>query len=154
MEKFDPNQKLMALSWKQPYAELMLHGKIETRTWNTNYRGWVLICTSLKSYNTSQILSISGGIQFKRLIKVLQTSNDEVLNHPGKAIAIGKLIDCRPMIEIDEDSCFVKFYPDLFCHIYDNIVPINPFNWKGSQGWKEVDFELKQKIEILIPEFK
>jgi hypothetical protein len=151
MEKFDPNQKLMALSWKQPYAELMLHGKIETRTWNTNYRGWVLICTSKQPYYTDQLRVISGVDQMIRMGRFLSNKNP---NYEGKAIAIGKLIDCRPMIEIDEDSCFVKFYPDLYCHIYDNVVPIKPFNWKGSQGWKEVNFELKQKIEILIPEFK
>jgi hypothetical protein len=49
---FPIDQKLMALSWKQPYAELMLHGKIETRTWQTKYRGWVMVCASKQPYET------------------------------------------------------------------------------------------------------
>jgi hypothetical protein len=45
------NQEIRALTWKEPYASLMLHGKIETRTWYTKYRGLVLICAGLKHYN-------------------------------------------------------------------------------------------------------
>lgn len=41
---------LRALSWKEPYATLMLHGKVETRTWPTDYRGLVLNCVALKDY--------------------------------------------------------------------------------------------------------
>ena len=42
---------MKALSVKEPWASLIRSGKktIETRTWNTNYRGKLLICTSQKT---------------------------------------------------------------------------------------------------------
>lgn len=143
---FTLNQKLMALSWKQPYAELMLHGKIETRTWPTNYRGWVLICASKKGYYTNQLRNISGGHQIMRMGQFLQNNNP---GYEGLAIAIGRLVDCRPMHPADEDKCFVKYWSDLFCHVYDNVRPIKPFAWRGTQGWKEVNPEIKNQIQFL-----
>ncbi len=141
-----PNQKLLALSWKQPYAELMLHGKIETRTWNTNYRGWVLICSSKLPYNWDAVLRISGNCQKDRITKLSLT---EILHfHYAQAIAIGYLSDCRKMKPEDEDRCFVQYHPDMFCHVYENVQAIIPFPWKGSQGWKEVTHEIKNQIKI------
>jgi hypothetical protein len=146
---FTPNQKLLALSWKQPFAELMLHGKIETRVWNTHYRGWVLICASQKGYSYSQVNGISGDHQLGRISRLIGFSGLE-RGTEGKAIAIGRLIDCRPMLPEDADNCFVQYYPDLFCHIYDNVQSIEPFPWKGSQGWKEVSEDIKRQINIIL----
>jgi hypothetical protein len=144
-----PDQKLLALSWKQPYAELMLHGKIETRTWNTNYRGWVLICASKKGYSEISVLDISGNMFSDIEIKCGHKWEYCLF---GYAIAIGYLSDCRPMQLADEDKCFVKYYiPGLFCHIYQNVQAIEPFLWKGSQGWKEVTHEIKKQIRIIEP---
>lgn len=143
---FPASEKLMALSWKQPYAELMLHGKIETRTWPTNYRGWVLICASKQGYYTEQLRRISGAYQMVRMGQFL---NVEAPKYEGMAIAIGRLMDCRPMKPEDEDACFVKYYEDLWCHVYNHVYSIRPFPWKGSQGWKEVSEEIKKQIIIL-----
>lgn len=152
-----------ALSWKQPYASLMLHGKIETRVWDTKYRGYVLICASKQRYSNRQIENISGINQFKRLCKVLE-GTDAYL---GKSIAIGKLVDSRPMTKADEDACFVEYreaWPvekhdkygnsipaekQLWCHIYEDVHAIEPFDWKGSQGWSTLTWEQKKKIIIL-----
>ena len=146
---FTPDQKLLALSLKQPYAELMLHGKIETRTWKTNYRGWVLICCSQKSYDYLKIQQICGSIQFQRVLKLIPFNllqNNK--NYLGNAIAIGRLVDCRPMVPDDEGKCFVQYDPYLFCHTYENVQAIEPFPWKGSQGWKEVNSETKKRVII------
>lgn len=67
----------------------------------------------------------------------------------GYAIAIGKLIDCRPMTKDDEEKCFVKYSPNLFCHVYENVRPIKPIIWKGVQGWKIVSFDIIEKIEFI-----
>lgn len=153
---------IMALSWKQPYASLMLLGKIETRTWNTNYRGLVLICASQGFYSESQIMAISGEVQTQHaFVALLQNGIKE---ERGKAIAIGRLVDCRPMNRMDEDKCFVKYRTPwqvkkemkdgsikmvtkkLYCHIYEDVKPIKPFEWKGCQGWKKVDDEIIKKI--------
>lgn len=141
-----PDQPLRALSWKQPYAELMLHGKIETRTWQTKYRGWVLICASKQPYYTDQLRRISGGTQIWRMGDVLAP---EPLNIEGKAFAIGRLVDCRPMQPDDENKCYVKYYQGLWCHVYEDVMPIEPLPWKGTQGWKEVPQDIKLTIKIL-----
>jgi hypothetical protein len=140
-----PDQRLLALSLKQPYAELMLHGKIETRPWNTNYRGWVLICISKIGYTWEQIIRISGDYQVNRMRQFIDFSH---IHAHGTAIAIGKLTDCRPMQPRDENRCFVK-YGDLYCHVYTDVRAIEPFEWKGSQGWKEVSQEIRDQIKFL-----
>jgi len=146
-DKFTPDQKLLALSWKQPFAELMLYGKIETRTWNTNYRGWVLICCSKNPYDYLTIQQIAGNKQFKRILEkipfdILQTRKEYL----GNAIAVGYLSECRPMQLQDEDKCFVLYHSNLYCHIYNSIFPIEPFSWKGKQGWTKVAQDIKSKI--------
>jgi len=139
--------KILALSWKEPFASLMLHGKIETRTWKTNYRGLVLICASKIRYGKETLFKIAGNRQVFRMLETLDSTPYQNFN--GKAIAIGRLIDCRPMTESDEDKCFVKYNPDLYCHVYEDVRAIEPFDWKGSQGWSKVTEEYKQKIKIV-----
>lgn len=149
---YTPDQELRALSWKQPFADLMLRGKIETRTWKTNYRGWVLICASKKSYSFSElVVEISGHIQYYRICKTLSDPNGKWHKlHHGVAIAIGRLVDCRPMELKDESECFVAYDPNLFCHVYTDVKAINPIPWKGSQGWGKVPMEIKEQIDSLI----
>lgn len=138
--------EVMALSWKQPFAELMLHGKIETRTWFTNYRGLVLICASKQPYHQEVYGSISGPEQYKRIWNTLGNP-DECIT--GNAIAVGRLINCYPMRKEDEDKCFVEYYPGRYCHVYDDVKAIKPFPWKGSQGWRKVSQEIIDQIEYL-----
>jgi hypothetical protein len=137
-----------ALSWKQPFAQLMLHGKIETRTWDTAYRGTVLICVSLQPFNDFEMLDISGVSLmisiFEKLGKAFPYDR-----HAGMAIATGTLMDTRPMRLEDEAKCFVKYSPERFCHFYENIQAIEPFPFKGAQGWKslsEADLECMKKV--------
>lgn len=139
---------ILALSWKQPFASLMLHGKIETRVWKTNYRGYVLICASKKSYNVNEIFNICGGVQYYRIIEKLGSDRFDNTNN-GYAIAVGKLIDCRPMLKSDEDNCFVLYGSNLWCHIYEDVKPIRPFSFKGHQGWTKLDKETFDKIQYI-----
>lgn len=141
----------MALSWKQPFLELMLHGKVETRTWATKYRGWVLMCASKTDYKTQTQYNIAGPVQFVRIWDTLKEQDEAIYKTHGTAYAIGKLIDCRPMTSEDEDKCFVWYDPNdaLFCHVYESVQRIQPIKWKGTQGWKEVSEEIKNKIIIL-----
>lgn len=147
MKKIAHNEEIRALSWKQPFASLMLHGKIETRTWSAKYCGLVLICASKVPYNESQVMAISGEVQTQRsFVTLLNAGHKEEL---GKAIAIGNLVDCRLMYLNDEEKCFVKYNPNLWCHIYENVRPIEPFEWKGSQGWRKLDEETINKIKTI-----
>ncbi len=164
------NQPILALSWKAPFAQLMLHDKIETRTWPTKYRGWVLICCSKNSYLDTEVVKMSGIVQFNRIIHTINSylPYTELYNlHEGKAIAIGKLICCRPMQKNDEDACFLQFKEPwteekilangeikmkdkmLWCHIYSDVRPIKPFDFKGVQGWKKLTAAEIEKIHLL-----
>ena len=156
-------EEVRALSWKQPYAELMFHGKIETRTWNTNYRGLVLICTSKVPYHRDQVINISGMDQLKRIETMLGNPVTFKGNtYPlGMAIGIGELVHCRMMTPEDEDLCFVGFRDvlyeayayqqskPLYCHIYKNVRRIKPFPWLGSQGWKTLDNKTKELAGLI-----
>ena len=136
------NHEVRALSWKQPYASLMLHGKIETRKWPTKYRGLVLICASKTGYKFEVINNqISGSKQCDRIWLTLECERFKDLPS-GQAIALGELVDCRKMRPEDEDACFVKYNPDLWCHIYRNVRAIQPFDYKGSQGWRKITNDL------------
>jgi hypothetical protein len=144
----ETKNEIRALSWKQPYASLMLHGKIETRSWSTKYRGKVLICASKKPYYEIELLGISGDVQTQRIFELI---NSKGMKEPtGKAIAIGELVDCRQMEKEDEQKTFVKYRPGLWCHVYDNVRPICPFNWKGTQGWKKLDYFQKLDVRLAL----
>lgn len=161
-------QRMLALSWKQPYATAMLLGKIETRVWATKYRGPLLICVSKTGYSLRFVREISGEEQYGKLVNQLFiTPYAHTLDLFGMAIAVGNLVDCREMKPEDEDKAFVRYRAPwveertgkdgrvrkikqtLFCHIYENVRPIIPFPWKGCQGWAEVTDELKNTIEYL-----
>ena len=137
-------EPIRALSWKEPYCSLMLHNKIETRTWQTNFRGLVLMCATKEPYTNEQLLRISGEAQYVRIKALLD--NPLLIN--GNAIAIGRLIDCRPMKKEDEDACFVKFNWGLYCHVYERVAAIEPLPWRGAQGWMQVAHE-KRKLLVL-----
>jgi hypothetical protein len=139
---------LRALSWKEPYASLMLHGKIETRTWDTKYRGLVLICASKKAYPIHVVQSISGE-QIHKILELMPFIDLSIFyKNPGKAIAVGRLTDCRRMRWEDDNKAFVKYNPNLWCHIYEDVTAIEPFSYKGKQGWSIVPKEIINQIKF------
>ena len=176
---------IRALWWNQPYASLMLHGKIETRTYPTKVRGKVLICACKKSYIDNEVLSISGQRQMVRLTQLFNIKglcSLEPYNYNflpcGQVIAIGDLVDCRPMTKADEDKCFVQYREpwyeyvwnnklnvelpiekQLYCWVFENIKPIESFEMQiktksgkivsGKQGWHICDEETINKIKLL-----
>jgi hypothetical protein len=155
MKNVDKNSSLYngeairALTWKQPFAELMLHGKIETRTWSTDYRGWVLICAGLQTYNGRELSTMLSADLYSKNQHLFENIVRGGSLYCGKAIAVGQLTDCRPMEPSDVDKCFVDYHPGLYCHIYENVAQIEPMPWKGSQGWRQVPEEVKSKIITL-----
>jgi len=141
------DNKLRALTWREPFATLMLCGKIETRSWTTNVRGKVLICAAAKKNISKNIMEICGSTQIKRMVAT--TMQHQAITNPGHAIAVGELVDSRPMRKDDEDSCFVMHRNGLYCHIYKNVRPIKPFPWRGKQGWSIVPEGIESQIEYL-----
>lgn len=104
---------IKAISVKQPWANLIASGEktIETRTWATEYRGEVLIVSS----KTPAI-------------------------HPaGFAIAIVKLVDCRPMVRRDEMAACCPVYEGAFSWVLRDIKRIKPFPVRGQLGLYDVE---------------
>lgn len=147
-------ENMLALSWKEPFATLMIAGnKIETRTWETKVRGLVLICSSLKPYTTDESLAIMGQDNFNRAGNVFLATGmwPKLTTGPstyGKAIGIGRLVDCRPMKSKDEERCFVEYSPDLWCHEYTEVQTIDPFPFVGGQKWRKIEVSLRQQLHI------
>jgi len=141
------NEPMKALSWKEPFASMMLHGKVETRKWNTKYRGLVLICASQKAYTEADLIGISG----ERLTQTIFTTLNSVgqKENPGYAIAVGRLSFCKLMSSGDEPLAFVKYREDLVCHYYEDVRPIVPIKWKGVQGWKNVPQDFIDQIQFV-----
>lgn len=147
-----------ALSWKQPYATMMLYGKAETRVWSTPYRGLVLICSSWKEYTYTKQMEISGAAQVRRIRQKMAAKSYPVLD--GHALAIGRLHSCKSMaeyaptqdpkeVEAIENLTYVRFYLDLFVFEFKDVRPIQPIPWKGSQKWRTITQADKNNIILL-----
>lgn len=147
-------EPIRALWWKQPYGTLMLHGKIETRVWHSRYQGLVLICTSKAPYSINEAMQISG-INAHAIDSVINKIEGYTRFKPfdhlplGQAIAIGRLVESRPMLARDEQFAYVKYNSALYSHVYTDVTPIKPFPLKGKQGWKKLDSGIWDSIEFV-----
>jgi hypothetical protein len=137
-------REVRGLSLKQPFASLMLLGKVETRTFKTSYRGLVMICASKERYGDAHLRNWCG-----------QELMSEIALHcpeqpQGVAIAIGELVDCRPIRP--EDAHFINYHRG-WGHMYgwhfENMMAIQPFPHKGQQGMPRLSQETKNKIRHL-----
>lgn len=137
---------IKGLAIKQPFADLVVfHNKVETRTWETKYRGWVLFTSSSAQFTWQEVKLLSSN-QLRNVIKKVDWFNDF---NKGVALGIGRLIECRLMEKQDEEICFVNFTEGLYCHIYEEVVPIVPFKIKSKLGLFELQQEDINKIEPL-----
>ena len=139
-----------ALTIKQPYASLMLPPvcKIETRTWSTPYRGWVLICAAKAIVMPWMQVVTSGEHQATRIMDYVPIDKDSLHRYAGHAIGIGQLVDCRLMTLEDEDACFVDYKPGRWCHVFRDVMPIKPFPHMGQLGYTDIQEPIKRKIFI------
>jgi hypothetical protein len=143
-------EAIKALCWKQPFASLMLPPwhKIETRTRRSHWRGLVLIVATASPYKDHELVRLCGGVHALSI----QVKLGEVLN--GHAIAIGRLIDCRPMGELQSQYhplTYIKpiHHADRYAWIFAGVNAIQPIPLKGFQGWRDVDDDLRSKIKLL-----
>lgn len=115
-------QMMRGLSMKQPWAEMLIRGQktIETRTWFTQYRGPIVICSSLQ-------VDKAANLKFGHSMPKYSL---------GMAIGIFYLEDCRPMVPADEAAACFPCEPGRFAWIttmptkrFSQLVPI-----KGRLG--------------------
>lgn len=103
---------MRAISVRQPWANLIASGRktIETRTWPTRYRGELLIVSSARP----------------------------MIEPAGCALAIARLVDCRPMTATDETAACCELYPGAWSWVLEDIRPITPFPVRGRLGFYDV----------------
>ena len=109
---------MKAISIKQPWASMIISGRktIELRTWDTNYRGPLLICAS-KSGNWRDGLPRGMAIGIVDLVDIVDSL-------PGHAAAA-----CVDRLEAGE----------LWCWLLGNARAIPPFPVKGRLNLYDVE---------------
>ena len=122
---------MKALSVKQPWSGLISIGakKLESRTWNTNYVGELLICSSLTE---SKEPILYENLEFNLM------NHKNILSTKGKALSVATLVGCMPYTP---NHCI-----QTLCNHFDgyvwklvNIRRIVPFDVKGKLSLFEVD---------------
>lgn len=149
-----------SLCLNNPFAALMLNGKIETRSRPTNVRGTTLIYSAKKPYQDYEVRFITGANQ--NLFNSIQCrlEANTYRDKDGCAIAIAELVGCRPMEKKDEDKCFVEYREGLYCWIFDHVYAVDPIPYAleneqgkttslGKQGWSFVPPKFLSKIKLL-----
>ncbi|MDY6896767.1 MAG: DNA N-6-adenine-methyltransferase, partial [Cyanobacteriota bacterium] len=131
------NHSLKAISLWQPYCSLIALGikQYETRSWKTNYRGKLLICSTAK-------LTKKQYQQYRSICSSVELPAWNEINFPcGKAIAICDLVDCIPItssfIQEQSETEITSGDWEVGCYAWklENIQPITePFAVKGKQG--------------------
>ncbi|PIW85728.1 MAG: RNA-binding protein [Nitrospirae bacterium CG_4_10_14_3_um_filter_53_41] len=113
---------MKALSIKQPWANMIASGEktIETRKWCTDYRGALLIVSSKRPR----------------------------IEPAGYAIAVAKLVDCRPMTKRDEEEACCNWYSGAYSWVLINTKKIKPFPVKGQLGIYDVDFVIEEESSL------
>ena len=104
---------MKALSVKQPWANLIASGKktIETRRWATDFRGDILIVSTKQPR----------------------------IEPAGCAVAVARLVECRPMTLSDERDAMCEVYEDAIAWMLRDIRPLQPFPVTGQLGLFDVD---------------
>ena len=118
---------MKAISIRQPWADFIVKGvkTIETRTWTTDYRGDILICSSKlfdPAWNDMRL-------EYRNSLAY------------GKALCIAELYDIKPMTAEHQEEAGCKVYPGAYSWFLRNIRLITPFLVKGKLRLFEVEYE-------------
>ncbi len=107
---------MIALSVRQPWANDIADGSktIETRRWKTEYRGILLIVSS----------------------------REPPIPPAGAAVAVAKLVDCRPMRPADRSTSNSQYEAGLFAWVLQDVRRVRPFPVRGRLGLFEVPVRL------------
>lgn len=134
---------MKAISIKQPWAKLIAQGHktVEVRSWQTSYRGDLLICSSAKPENFLKI--VKGKVNSEGHFCECEADNYwSDFYHFGKALFICELHKITPFEKEHEFAAMVDYSPGLFAWHLQNIRQIEPFEVKGKLNFFNVDFKL------------
>lgn len=169
MIEISKNEIIRTLGLYQPYASLMLHGKIETR-WVSNERtppfplGKYLLYSTKKAYKEQEFKHISGEF-YQDAINALKDDTTVTMN--GFGLCIGDLVKIEKCFPLMMPNTFVglrKIANQLDLHAepndlqiddhllwalhFENVIPIEPFAFKGKQGVGFLSEEDRAKIKF------
>jgi hypothetical protein len=145
-------EKIRTLGLHQPFASLMIHGKIETRLVTLGRKppfpiGKYLLYATKKEYFWEE----SSGVMGRYAQGAHEILKKEPTRHfRGYALCVGDLVriidaECDPINEIHSEKTFVDL-PSLVRDVhgypawrrvglvFENMKRINPFPFKGKQG--------------------
>lgn len=138
---------MKALSLKQPWANAIAKGfkTIETRTWETSFRGDLLICSSLKPDFSLKIFPKKNhpqkGIWCKDVSGGFWNFNLDGYYQFGKAICIVELFHIEKMKREHKKEALCDVYDRAFAWHLRNIRPITPFDVKGMLRLFNVEYK-------------
>lgn len=142
---------MKALSIKNPFAALILAGvkKYEVRSWQTYYRGEILICSTQKPENDLWKYYNEATFGFDVISNFHKFKGKDIPD--GYAIATANLVDIKPFDQStplqNAFSCtqleaVKKNFGDkpYYLWVLKNVNKIDPFPVKGKHGLFKVDF--------------
>lgn len=144
--------KLISL-W-EPWATLMAIGakRIETRSWQTSYRGWLAIHASKGGLAKAQLRETLANPAFAKALEGAELK-------PGNIVAVVELVDClptgtwnndpRPWVNAlsDKERTFGDYAPERYGWFTDELFRLlEPIPYKASQGLCDVQPEALEEI--------
>lgn len=107
-------ESMKALSIREPWASMIAAGDktVETRTWRTRYRGRLLLCASKWPEGP----------------------------YAGRAFAVAKLLDVRPMTPADAPAAACQWSQDRYAWVLGGVISVvDPWPVSGQLGLYDVD---------------
>jgi hypothetical protein len=151
--------KIRTIGLYQPYASLMLHGKLESRWVQKGKKppfplGKYLIYSTKKRYSDAEFNYVAGRMAFeaKTILK-----DEPTADLCGYAIAVGDLVELILMTPVLEPSAYIDTDLTLWesnapitvdDHVlwglrFENVCRIKPFEFRGKQGVGFYDGEIE-----------
>lgn len=142
MDLFGSEGRIRTLGFWQPFASLMLCGKLETRRVKTGKKppflpGRYLFYSTKQPVSTGKLIEMCG-------LEIIESINRTLKNEPTRglsnhALCLAYLSGFRKMQPEDEAKCFIRYAvpgeKTTYCLITERLQRIEPFVWKfGQQG--------------------
>lgn len=132
----------------EPWASAIREGhkRIETRSWSTNHRGWMVII----AVQTQNAITRQAEKDFEHL---------ELTLHRGRAVALVKISEVRGLTTW-EDRLWVRrllrdnpkehslgdYSGGRFAWIFNKVIPLKPFAAKAGQRLRRADDRMKEEL--------
>lgn len=166
----DLTKEIRTLGLYQPFATLMLHGKVETRFVQNLKKppfhlGVYLIYSTIKCYDffEAEDMADAGdqGDEFRRVLKIERDMLGAGTIHPetrdfilGHAISVGRLVSIiDPITPETNVKTFVEYVAPCTRRrvglVFEEMTRIKPFPIKGKQGVGFLAPEDRNKIQFV-----